>query len=102
MLVGSGAVVGNMTDWARSDQPSEIAGVYTVSGDSRPDFSDSQLTQAAFGQLTKAGSAAVGMRYEDGSLQKGSYQPVTGTQHPTINVRRASRTAPSSFSAPQA
>ncbi|HCG55768.1 MAG: hypothetical protein L0H74_14595 [Brachybacterium sp.] len=134
MLVGSGAVVGDMTDWARFDQPSEIAGVYTVSGDSRPDVSGAQLTQAAFGQLTKAGSAAVGLRYGDGSLQKGSYsvagdnelmfrlyskqtvplrprfqlgtththQPVMGTQHPQINVRRASRTAPSSFSAPQA
>lgn len=85
MLGGSGAVVGNMADWARFDQPSEIAGVYTVSGGSTPNFSDSQLTQAAFGQLTKDGSAAVGLRYEDGSLQRGSYS-VAGDRNVTVKL----------------
>ncbi|GAA1538733.1 DoxX family protein [Brevibacterium picturae] len=73
MLVGSGAVLVNMTDWGRFDEPSEIAGVYRVSGEGRSDFSDSQLTQAAFGQLTKDGTAAVSLRYSDGSLQEGTY-----------------------------
>ncbi|WP_226831725.1 DoxX family protein [Brevibacterium sp. FME17] len=73
MLVGSGVVFGNMTDWGRLDEQSAIAGVYSVSGESRADFNDSQITQAAFGQLSKEKTAAVGLRYADGSLQKGSY-----------------------------
>lgn len=80
MLGGSGAVLENMSDWARFDEPSEIAGIYTVSGGSRPNFGDSQLTQAAFGQLTKAGTAAVGLRYEDGSLQRGTYSVADGNE----------------------
>lgn len=73
MLVGSGIVFGNTADWGRFDSPSDIAGVYTVSGDTRPDFNDSQITQAAFGQMTDGGKATVGARYADGSLQRGSY-----------------------------
>lgn len=61
-------------------ESSEIAGVYTVSGEGRSDFSDSELTQAAFGQLTKDGTAAVSLRYADGSLQEGSYSVDAGNE----------------------
>lgn len=73
MLLGSGVVLGNMTDWGRLDQSSVIAGVYRVSGDSSAKFTDSEITQAGFGHLSRAGTAAVALRYADGRLQEGSY-----------------------------
>lgn len=39
------------------DDPSELPGVYTAPGGGQPDFSDSQLVQAAFGRPTDDGSA---------------------------------------------
>lgn len=85
MLVGSGVVFGNMTDWGRLDQRSAIAGVYSVSSESTADFNDSQITQVAFGQLSKDGTAAVGLRYADGSLQKGAYS-VDGDNKVTLKL----------------
>lgn len=73
LLVGSGVVFGNTTAWGRLDQRNAIAGVYSVSDGSSSDFNDSEITQEAFGQLTRAGTAAVGLRYADGDLQECSY-----------------------------
>lgn len=79
IVVGSGVAIGAYVGWGKLEDPSPVAGVYaaTEEGPLAPiegtDHVLGDIDQIAFGQNVNDGRARVGIRYDNGDFQDGTY-----------------------------